>query len=111
MASLDKTPQEELKEKAWQAATRVALAVTLLGGGYTIGYLQFGDAIQLRTEVKQKKDRIVDLENERETMSTKMAKVSRDKDVCEKAAKASAAAAPVPAATAPAAAPAPAPAN
>lgn len=90
MADLDKTPQEELKEKIWQGATRLAIAICLFGGGYTVGYLQYGDAIQLRDKVKQKQDRIVDLENDRETMSTKLAKVTRDKEVCEKAAKAAA---------------------
>jgi hypothetical protein len=110
MTDLSKTPQEELKEKTWQAASRLAIALTLFGSGYTAGYLQYGDAVELRSTVKQKQDRIVDLENDRETMSTKMAKCVRDKEVCEKSAKAAAAAAaPAPAAPAPAAtAPAPA---
>jgi len=95
MTDLDKTPQEELREKTWQAATRLVIAITLLGSGYVVGYLQYGDAVELRQQVKQKKDRIVDLENERETMSTKMAKISRDLEVCQKALKA---AAPAPAA-------------
>jgi TolA-binding protein len=120
MADRDKTPQEELREKTWQAATRLAIALTLFGGGYLVGYLQYSDAIQLRSQVKQKQDRIVDLENDRETMSTRLAKVQRDLEVCQKAAKANggaapaaaapAAAAPAPAAAAPAAA-APAPAG
>jgi hypothetical protein len=118
MTDLSKTPQEELKEKTWQAASRVAIAITLFASGYVAGYLQYGDAVELRQTVKQKQDRIVDLENERETLSTKMAKLSRDKEVCDKAAKAAAAGAPAAAApaaapasaAAPAAAPAPAPA-
>jgi len=99
MTDLSKTPQEELKEKTWQAATRIAIALTLFGSGYTVGYLQYGDAVELRSTVKQKQDRIVDLENDRETMSTKLAKVTRDMEVCKKAAKA----APAPAAPAAAA--------
>ena len=99
MTDLSKTPQEELKEKTWQAATRIAIALTWFGSGYTVGYLQYGDAVELRSTVKQKQDRIVDLENDRETMSTKLAKITRDKEVCEKAAKA----APAPAAPAAAA--------
>jgi cell division protein FtsB len=121
MTDLSKTPQEELREKTWQAATRLAIALTLFGGGYVVGYLMYGDAVELRSTVKQKQDRIVDLENERETLSTKMAKLQRDKELCDKAAKAAAApaaaapaaagTAPAPAATAPApAATAPAPA-
>jgi hypothetical protein len=107
MTDLSKSPQEELKEKTWQAATRIAIAITLLGSGYTVGYLQYGDAIALRSTVKQKQDRIVDLENDRETMSTKLAKVTRDLEVCKKGPVAPPAA---PAAAAPAAAPAAPPA-
>lgn len=88
MTDLSKTPQEELKEKIWQGATRLAIAATLFGGGYTVGYLQYGDAVELRQTVKQKQDRIVDLENNRETLSTRLAKVGRDKEVCEKELKA-----------------------
>ena len=94
MTDLSKTPQEELKEKTWQAATRLAIALTLFGSGYTVGYLQYGDAVELRSTVKQKQDRIVDLENDRETMSTKLAKVTRDLEVCKKPAAPAAAAAP-----------------
>lgn len=102
MSDLDKTPQEELREKTWQAATRIVIGLTLLGSGYLVGYLQYSDAIQLRSQVKQKQDRIVDLENDRETMSTRMAKVTRDKEICEKDLKACKG---DPAAGAPAAAP------
>ena len=117
---LDKTPQEELREKSWQAATRLVIAATLFGSGLLTGYLMWGDAAALRAQVKQKQDRIVDLENDRETTSTRMAKVTRDKEICEKeraktagaapAGAAAAATAPAPAA-APAAPPAPAPAT
>jgi uncharacterized protein YlxW (UPF0749 family) len=100
MTDLSKTPQEELKEKTWQAATRLAIAAALFGAGYLASYLQYSDAIELRQKVKQKQDRIVDLENDRETMSTRMAKVTRDKEVCEKQLKAAAAAAPAAAAPA-----------
>ncbi|HYC54514.1 MAG TPA: hypothetical protein VEL28_06230 [Candidatus Binatia bacterium] len=80
----EKTPQQELKEKTWQAANNIVVAAALLGGGYFIGYWQFGDAPQLRDKVKQQQDRIVDLENERETVSTRLAKETRDKEVCDK---------------------------
>ena len=92
MSDLDKTPQEELREKTWQAATRLVIAATLFGAGYLASYLLYSDAVTLRSQVKQKQDRIVDLENDRETMSTRMAKCTRDKEVCEKAAKGAAAA-------------------
>jgi hypothetical protein len=85
MASpLDMTPQEELKEKLWMGLTRLVIGAALFGGGYAVGFFQYGDAVELRTTVKQKQDRIVDLENERETTSTKIAKLNRDKEVCAK---------------------------
>ena len=103
MADEEKTPQQELKEKTWQAANNIVVALALLGSGYFIGYWQFGDAPELRDKVKQHQDRIVDLENERETVSTRLAKETRDKEVCDKelkglrdAAKAAAPVAPTP---------------
>ena len=101
---LDVTPQEELRAKAWIGFTRLVMALVLFGGGFAIGYYQYGDAIELRVKVKQKQDRIVDLENDRETASTQIAKINRDKDICAKGLKAcKGGAAPAPAAAAPAA--------
>jgi|GEM_PF-950566 len=100
MAEELKSPQEELKEKAWQAASRLVIMAVLIGAGYLISYLQYGDAPALRKQVKQEHDRVVDLENERETISTRLAKESRDKELCTKeltaAKKGGAAAAPPP---------------
>lgn len=84
MAEELKSPQEELKEKAWQAASRIVIMAVLIGAGYLIAYLQYGDAASLRKQVKQQQDRVVDLENERETISTRLAKESRDKEMCAK---------------------------
>ncbi len=84
MAEELKSPQEELKEKAWQAANRTVIMAVLVGAGYLIAYLQYGDAALLRKQVKQQQDRVVDLENERETISTRLAKESRDKELCVK---------------------------
>ena len=36
MTDLSKTPQEELREKTWQAATRLVIAATLFGSGYIV---------------------------------------------------------------------------
>lgn len=101
MSADDKTPQEELKEKTWQAATTIFIYACLFGAGFFVGYLMYGDAVELRDKTKQQQDRIVDLENERETMSTRMAKETRDKEVCEKELKAAKAAAPAAAPVAP----------
>jgi len=84
MAEELKSPQEELKEKMWTAANRFVIMAVLVGAGYMIAYLQYGNAPALRKQVKQQQDRIVDLENERETISTRLAKESRDKELCNK---------------------------
>lgn len=99
MAEQLKSPQEELKEKAWQGASRLVITAVLIGAGYLIAYLQYGDAATLRKQVKQQQDRVVDLENERETISTRLAKEGRDKEQCVKelAATKKAAGAPAPA--------------
>jgi hypothetical protein len=45
---------------------------------------QWGDAAALRLEKKQFEDQIVDLKNQRETLSTRIAREQRDKEVCRK---------------------------
>lgn len=84
MAEELKSPKEELKEKMWQGAMRLVVMAVLIGAGYLIAYLQYGDAAVLRKQNKQQQDRIVDLENERETISTRLAKETRDKETCNK---------------------------
>lgn len=88
MSEEEKTAEEELKEKSWQIAGRIVLTGFLIGVGYVAAYLMYSDAVPLRQQVKQQQDRIVDLENERETLSTRMAKETRDREVCDKDLKA-----------------------
>ena len=54
------------------------------GAGVFAGYFQWGDAAALRLEKKQFEDQIVDLKNQRETLSTRIAREQRDKEVCRK---------------------------
>lgn len=98
----------ELRDATWQWAGRFVMMLVLMGAGYFGAYMQFGDAVNLRTENKQLNDTIVDLKNQRETNNTKMARETRDREVCGKKLKESdrklkvcteaAAAAPAPAA-------------
>ena len=88
MSEEEKSPEEQLREATWAWATRLALTVVLIGAGYFGAYMQMGDAPQLRQEVKELQDRVVQLENQRETTSTQLAKAARDAEVCEKELKA-----------------------
>ena len=81
---MEHTVQEETAERSWQTATRIVIALTLLGGGYMVAYLRYGDAVSLRANVKQKQTRIDDLEHDRETMTAQKLQATKDKDGCEK---------------------------
>jgi cell division protein FtsB len=88
MSEKEKTAEEELRDKTWQIAGRIVICAFLIGVGYMGGFFQYGDATELRHQVKVQQDRIVSLENERETMNTRMAKETRDREVCSKDLKA-----------------------
>ena len=77
-----KSAEQELSDAGWVWATRVAIAAALIGAGYFGAYMRYGAADELAKENARQKDRIVKLENDRETESTKLAKVTRDKEVC-----------------------------
>lgn len=76
--------QEELNEAAWQWAGRLVVAAVLIGAGFFGGYMKWGNAPELAEQVAKQNDEIVRLKNARETMSTKLARVDRDKEVCER---------------------------
>jgi hypothetical protein len=84
MTDLEKSPPEQLKENLWVGAQRLVVTLVLFGAGVFAGYFQWGDAAALRLEKKQFEDQIVDLKNQRETLSTRIAREQRDKEVCRK---------------------------
>ena len=84
MADKDQSAEQQLSDAIWGTASRVALAVALIGAGFFAGYYRWGDAVELREEVMVRQDRIVDLKNERETLSTRIARFQRDLEVCRK---------------------------
>jgi hypothetical protein len=85
----EKQASDELRDATWQWAGRFVMMLVLMGAGYFGGYVQFGDAVELRHENKKLEDTIVDLKNQRETTNTKMARETRDGEVCGKKLKAS----------------------
>lgn len=88
MATEEQNASDQLRDATWQWAGRAILMLVLLGLGYFGGYVQMGDAADLRMENKELQDTIVDLKNQRETTNTRMARETRDKEVCEKEVKA-----------------------
>ena len=84
MADAEKSPPQMLKEALWKGAQRLVITAVLFGAGVYAGYWQWGDAASLRLEKKQLEDQIVDLKNQRETLSTRIAREQRDKEVCRK---------------------------
>jgi cell division protein FtsB len=84
MSEQDKTVQEELREAIWSWGQRIVVTLVLFGAGYLGGWFQWGDAAELRQQKKQLEDQIVDLKNQRETLSTRIAREQRDKEVCRK---------------------------
>jgi hypothetical protein len=84
MAEQEKTAEEELREAVWGWGQKAVVTLVLFGAGYLGGYFQWGDAAELRHHKKQLEDQIVDLKNQRETLSTRIAREQRDKEVCRK---------------------------
>jgi uncharacterized protein YlxW (UPF0749 family) len=88
MSEENKTAEDELRDATWAWAGRIAMAAALIGTGFFAAYMQYGDAPNLRMQAKELQDRIVMLENDRETTNTRLAKAQRDEEVCQKEVKA-----------------------
>ena len=88
MADEEKSAEQQLSDAIWGTVSRAVLAIALLGAGFFAGYYRWGDAVECREEVKVQQDQIVDLKNQRETLSTRIARFQRDLEVCRKDLKA-----------------------
>lgn len=84
MAEQEISAEEQLSNAVWTWVQRLVVAAVLFGSGYFAHYYRFSDAADLRLSNKQLQDQVVDLKNQRETMSTRLARESRDKEVCRR---------------------------
>jgi hypothetical protein len=84
MTQEEKTPEEQLHDAVWTWVGRLVMALALMGAGFFAAYYNYGDAVELRQTKKELEDNIVDLKNQRETLSTKIARETRDKEVCRR---------------------------
>ena len=90
----EKTPQQVVKEAVWWYTQVAFTLLAVLGAGYYLGYLQWGDAPKLKKRVTQLEQDVVKLRNEREALNSQLALVTRDRDDCKKGGGAAAAAPP-----------------
>jgi outer membrane murein-binding lipoprotein Lpp len=88
MAEKDQSAEKQLSDAIWGAVSKVVLAAALIGSGLFAGYYNWGHATELEQTVAERKDDIVKLKNERETLSTRIARFQRDLEVCQKELKA-----------------------
>lgn len=84
MADKEISAEEQLSNAVWTWVQRLVVAAVLFGAGYFAHYYRFSDAADLRLANKQLQDQVVDLKNQRETMSTRLARETRDKEVCRR---------------------------
>lgn len=66
--------RDELNGRIQRAILRTLVGMIVVAAGFAIGYVRYGDAVDLRERVVAQQKRIADLESDRETMSTKMVK-------------------------------------
>ena len=84
MADNDISAEQQLRDAVWTWVQRAVLAVMLFGAGLFSGYFRWGDAVEMRQANRELQDVIVDLKNQRETLSTRISRERRDKEVCQK---------------------------
>jgi predicted negative regulator of RcsB-dependent stress response len=89
----EKSPQQLVMEAIWTYAGWAIVILACIGAGVFIGHVRWGDATALRAKVDQYEKQVLTLKNERETLNTRIAKATQERDACQKAGAAGAAAA------------------
>lgn len=97
----EKTPQEQVKEAIWTYTGWAVIILACIGAGVFIGYEAWGDAPTLRRKVDQYEKQVLDLKNNRESLQTQIAMLTRDRDECKKSLDTAGLKAPAAEATAP----------
>jgi predicted negative regulator of RcsB-dependent stress response len=81
----EKSPQQ-LVETIWTYTGWTIIILACIGAGVFIGHVKWGDAAALRVKVDQCEKQVLTLKNERETKNTMIAKLTQERDACQKAA-------------------------
>jgi predicted negative regulator of RcsB-dependent stress response len=90
----EKTPQQLVMEAIWTYAGWTIVILACIGAGVFIGHVKWGDADALRQKVEQYEKQVLTLKNERETLNTRIAKLTQERDSCQKSGAGGGAAAP-----------------
>ena len=80
----EKSPQQLVVETIWTYTGWTVVILACIGAGVFIGHVKWGDATQLRGKVEQYEKQVLTLKNERETLNTKIAKLTQERDACQK---------------------------
>ena len=80
----EKSPQQLVVETIWTYTGWTVVILACIGAGVFIGHVKWGDAAALRVKVDQYEKQVLTLKNERETLNTKIAKATQERDSCMK---------------------------
>jgi hypothetical protein len=81
----EKSPQQLVVETIWTYTGWTVVILACIGAGVFIGHVKWGDAAALRSKVEQYEKQVLTLKNERETLNTRIAKLTQERDTCQKA--------------------------
>jgi hypothetical protein len=81
-AEEEKSPQQYVMETIWTYTGWAVVLLACIGAGFYIGYLRWGDAPALKLRVDSVEKQVMALKNERETLNTKLAKMTQERDEC-----------------------------
>ena len=82
----EKSPQQLVVETIWTYTGWTVVILACIGAGVFIGHVKWGDSAALRVKVEQYENQVLALKNERETKNTTIAKLTQERDACQKAA-------------------------
>jgi cell division protein FtsB len=81
----EKTAHQQVKEALWTYSGWVAILLICIFAGLFIGHQLWGDAVALRRRVEALDAQVQLLKTEREDLSTRVAKLTEERDDCRKA--------------------------
>ena len=82
---------EEVKEVVWTYAGWAVILLVCVGAGIFIGWTFWGNASTLEKDLNTRTEEVNTLKNERETLRSQLALITRDKQECDKRLSAAAA--------------------
>ena len=75
---------EEVKEVVWTYTGWAVILLVCVGAGVFIGWTLWGNASALEHDLNTKTEEVNTLKNERETLRSQLALITRDKQECDK---------------------------